>query len=115
MVANYSKPTKPDNSRRLSAASALPVSPQVATLDTGNQADSDAAILASLAQQEIVNERFDPSEWRIEVYTNRNGRRYWNHRRRGKRGGKENWKFGGRFDGLSQERQEQYWQRTQSR
>jgi len=104
----------------------LPVSARAATLDTGNQpvtdtgntgnqGNDDTAILATLAQREIDNERFDPSEWRIEVYTNRNGRRYWNHRRRGKRGGKDNWKFGGRFDELSAERQGQYWQRAKDR
>lgn len=82
--------------------------------DTGNLLD-DAAILANLAQRDIGNERFNSSEWRIEVYTNRNGRRYWNHRRRGKRGGKENWKFGGKFDELSTERQEQYWQRAKGK
>jgi len=96
----------------LAAPIVLPVSPLADTGNTGNGLDDQLAILAN---QEIGNERFDPSEWRIEVYTNRNGRRYWNHRRRGKRGGKENWKFGGRFDELSQERQEQYWQRTQGR
>ena len=95
---------------------ALPVSPLT---DTGNTGNTELVALggvddqlAILANQEIGNERFDPSEWRIEVYTNRNGRRYWNLRRRGKRGGKANWKFGGKFDGLSQERQEQYWQRA---
>ncbi len=96
----------------LAAPIVLPVLPLADTGNTGSGLDDQLAILAN---KEIGNERFDPSEWRIEVYTNRNGRRYWNHRRRGKRGGKENWKFGGRFDGLSQERQEQYWQRTQSR
>jgi len=84
--------------------------------DTGSQANAltaaDDPILAVLANQELDNERFDNSEWRVEVYTNRNGRRYWNHRRRGKRGGKANWKFGGKFDELDPERQAQYWQRT---
>jgi hypothetical protein len=81
-------------------------------VDTGNLEDS---LLVTLANKVIGNEWFDPSEWRIEVYTNRNGRRYWNHRRRGKRGGKDNWKFGGKFDELSHERQEQYWQRAKSK
>jgi hypothetical protein len=100
----------------LAAPVELPVSPQIDTGNTGNTEilalDGVDDQLAILANQEIGNERFDPSEWRIEVYTNRNGRRYWNLRRRGKRGGKANWKFGGKFDELSQERQEQYWQRA---
>jgi hypothetical protein len=97
----------------LAAPVELPVSPLIDTGNTGNtEIDGVDDQLAILANQEIGNERFDPSEWRIEVYTNRNGRRYWNLRRRGKRGGKANWKFGGKFDGLSQERQEQYWQRA---
>lgn len=40
-------------------------------------------------------------------------RRYWNWRRRGRRGGEGYWRYGGKFDELSRERQEQYWQRTQ--
>ncbi len=103
----------------LAAPVELPVSPPTDTGNTGNTEilalDGIDDQLEILANQEIGNERFDPSEWRIEVYTNRNGRRYWNHRRRGKRGGKDNWKFGGTFDGLSQERQEQYWQRAKGR
>ena len=83
------------------------------SLDVAGIAASDLDELAILASKELGNERFDESEWRIEVYTNRNGRRYWNHRRRGKRGGKDNWKYGGRFDSLDQDRQAQYWQRAQ--
>lgn len=96
----------------------LPVPrPIEAKTDTGNPPlilANDADLLAILANKEISNEQFDDSEWRIEVYTNRNGRRYWNLRRRGKRGGKDNWRYGGKFDDLNADRQAQYWQRAKS-
>jgi hypothetical protein len=99
---------------------APPATGSAAAVDTGNTGNqskpilaTDESILAILAIQEISNERFDPAEWRIEVYTNRNGRRYWNWRRRGKRGGEGNWRYGGKFEDLSTKRQEQYWQRSQ--
>ena len=116
MVADTGNVARSEVRGPLAAPAELPVSPLTDTGNTGNTEilalDGVDDQLAILANQEIGNERFDPSEWRIEVYTNRNGRRYWNLRRRGKRGGKANWKFGGKFDGLSQERQEQYWQRA---
>ena len=98
---------------------ALPVSAPAASVDTGKSevadtGNDDTYLLAILANKEIGHERFDDSEWRIEVYTNRNGRRYWNHRRRGKRGGKDNWRYGGKFDDLNPDRQAQYWQRAKS-
>jgi hypothetical protein len=97
----------------------LPVSP----VDTGNGrpilandplavASIEDETLTILANQEIGDERLNSGEWRIEVYTNRNGRRYWNWRRRGPRGGPDSWRYGGRFDGLSDERQARYWQRA---
>ena len=103
----------------------MPVS---APVDTGNSERSDTGnlglvlandldLLAILANEDLTHERnqlFDPGEWRIEVYTNRNGRRYWNWRRRGKRGGRDNWAYGGTFDTLGQDRQAQYWQRAKN-
>jgi hypothetical protein len=79
--------------------------------DTGKLLESfftDAAILAKLGSLELGNERINASDWRIEVYTNRNGRRYWNYRRRGKRGGKDNWLYGGKFEDLTEGHRTEY-------
>jgi len=112
----------------LAAPVDLPVSPSPDTGNTGNPEKNDTGksplilanesddLLAVLANRELGNERINPGEWRVEVYTNRNGRRYWNYRRRGKRGGgQDNWRYGGKFESLTDAIRAEYRKRPKAK